>query len=140
MSHLLPSLLQAKAKAKVWYVAPFIFIRSFLIHTMDESPTLVLVKIEEDTKMGNPNASSAIPDTNMVSFLFLADIVDIADEIIACIAQMSINDKVEIVVNKDPTAGNIVEGHKIASKVKKTKGKENLVSSTQLFASRSPHN
>ncbi|KAK0215924.1 hypothetical protein EDD85DRAFT_798551 [Armillaria nabsnona] len=79
----------------------------------DEPAMIVLVGIKEDTVMGNADASSANPDTDTVSISFLAAI-------------MSIDDKVEIVVNKDLTAGNIVEGHKVTPKFKKSKAKENI--------------
>ncbi|KAK0216723.1 hypothetical protein EDD85DRAFT_962124 [Armillaria nabsnona] len=91
----------------------------------DEPATIVLVGIEEDTMMGNADASSANPDTDTVSIPFLAAIMHTADEVIACIQQMSIDNEVEIIVNKDLTAGNIVEGHKVAPKFKKSKVKEN---------------
>lgn len=58
---------------------------------------------------------------------FLAAIVCTADEVIARIQQMSIDDEVKIIVNKDPTSGNIVDRHKVAPKFKKNKVKENAV-------------
>ncbi len=103
----------------------------------DEPATIVLVGIKEDTVMGNADASSANPDTDTVSIPFLAAIACTADEVIAHIQQMSIDDEVEIVVNKDPTTGNIVEGHKVAPKFKKNKAKENAVCLLN-YSSRSP--
>ncbi|KAK0454013.1 uncharacterized protein EV420DRAFT_1645243 [Desarmillaria tabescens] len=88
----------------------------------DEPPALVA--IEEDTVMGNADTPCTILDTDTVSISFLAAIVCTADEVIACLQQMSIDDEVEIMVNKDPSSGNIVEGHKVLPKFKKNKVKE----------------
>ncbi|KAK0446597.1 uncharacterized protein EV420DRAFT_1484028 [Desarmillaria tabescens] len=88
----------------------------------DEPPALVA--IEEDTVMGNADTPCTILDTDTVSISFLAAIARTADEVIARLQQMSIDDEVEIVVNKDPSSGNIVEGRKVLPKFKKNKVKE----------------
>ncbi|KAK0438681.1 uncharacterized protein EV420DRAFT_1486614 [Desarmillaria tabescens] len=88
----------------------------------DEPPALVA--IEEDTVMGNADTPCTILDTDTVSISFLAAIARTADEVIARLQQMSIDDEVEIVVNKDPSLGNIVEGCKVLPKFKKNKVKE----------------
>ncbi|KAK0479478.1 hypothetical protein IW261DRAFT_1564114 [Armillaria novae-zelandiae] len=54
-------------------------------------PASIVVAAEEDTVMGNLDASSAPPETD----------------------PMNIDDELEIIVNRDPSSGNIVEGHKI---------------------------
>ncbi|KAK0441731.1 uncharacterized protein EV420DRAFT_1649966 [Desarmillaria tabescens] len=88
----------------------------------DEPPALVA--IEEDTVMGNADTPCTILDTDTVSISFLAAIACTADEVIARLQQMSIDDEVEIMVNKDPSSGNIIEGRKVLPKFKKNKVKE----------------
>ncbi len=78
-----------------------------------------------------------LPQPTLTLIRYLAAIARTADEVIARIQQMSIDDEVQIVVNKDPTAGNIVEGHKVAPKFKKNKAKENVVCLLN-YSSRSP--
>ncbi|KAK0473306.1 hypothetical protein IW261DRAFT_1570082 [Armillaria novae-zelandiae] len=55
----------------------------------DEEASVIVAA--EDTVMGNLDASSAPPETDL----------------------MNINNELEIIVNRNPSSGNIVEGHKI---------------------------
>ncbi|KAK0454185.1 uncharacterized protein EV420DRAFT_1481626 [Desarmillaria tabescens] len=82
------------------------------IEDSSEEEASVIAAAEEDTVMGNPDASGASQETDLVLFPS-ATIHRKADTMIAHFQQMAIDDEVEIVVNCDPTAGNIVEGHKV---------------------------
>ncbi len=62
--------------------------------------------------MGNPDASNAPQKTDSVLFT-LATVRCKADTVISCFEQMNIDEVVEVIVNRNPTASNIVEGHKI---------------------------
>ncbi|KAK0464096.1 hypothetical protein IW261DRAFT_1575392 [Armillaria novae-zelandiae] len=72
----------------------------------------VITAAKEDTVMGNLDASSAPPETDPVLFN-PAGAHRVADTIISCFAQMNIDNELEIIVNRNPSSGNIVEGHKI---------------------------
>ncbi|KAK0229591.1 hypothetical protein EDD85DRAFT_794076 [Armillaria nabsnona] len=72
----------------------------------------VIAANEEDTVMGNPNASNALQETDSVLFT-LATVHCKADTVISHFEQMNIDEDVEVIVNRNPTAGHIVEGHKI---------------------------
>ncbi|SJL16825.1 uncharacterized protein ARMOST_20354 [Armillaria ostoyae] len=62
--------------------------------------------------MGNPDASSASPETDSV-LIPSATIHRKADTIISCFEQMNINKDIDVIVNCDLAASNIVEGHKV---------------------------
>ncbi len=62
--------------------------------------------------MGNPDASNALQETDSVLFT-LATVRCKADTVISQFEQMNIDEDVDVIVNRDPTSGNIVEGHKI---------------------------
>ncbi len=62
--------------------------------------------------MGNPDASNAPQETDSVLFT-LATVCHKADTIISRFEQMNIGKDVNVIVNRDPSSGNIIEGHKI---------------------------
>ncbi len=62
--------------------------------------------------MGNPDASNVPQETDSVLFT-LATVRRKADTVISRFEQMNIDEDVDVIVNRDPTSGNIVEGHKI---------------------------
>ncbi|SJL15890.1 uncharacterized protein ARMOST_19398 [Armillaria ostoyae] len=85
--------------------------RAIIKDSSDEEASVVAAT-EEDTIMGNPDASSAPPETDPV-LIPSAAIRRKADTVILCFEQMNIDEDVDVIVNRDPTAGNIVEGHKV---------------------------
>ncbi len=62
--------------------------------------------------MGNHDASNVLQETDSVLFT-LATVRRKADTIISHFEQMNIDEDVKVIVNRDPTASNIVEGYKI---------------------------
>ncbi|SJK98296.1 uncharacterized protein ARMOST_01560 [Armillaria ostoyae] len=85
--------------------------RAIIEDSSDEEASIVTAT-EEDTIMGNPDASSAPPETDPV-LIPSAAIRRKADTVISRFEQMNIDEDVDVIVNRDPTAGNIVEGHKV---------------------------
>ncbi|SJL08052.1 uncharacterized protein ARMOST_11411 [Armillaria ostoyae] len=85
--------------------------RAIIEDSSDEEASIVAAT-EEDTIMGNPDASSAPPETDPV-LIPSAAIRHKADTVISRFEQMNIDEDVDVIVNRDPTAGNIVEGHKV---------------------------
>ncbi|SJL18291.1 uncharacterized protein ARMOST_21877 [Armillaria ostoyae] len=85
--------------------------RAIIEDSSDEEASVVAAT-EEDTIMGNPDASSAPPETDLV-LIPSAAIRRKADTVISRFEQMNIDEDVDVIVNRDPTAGNIVEGHKV---------------------------
>ncbi|SJL14204.1 uncharacterized protein ARMOST_17659 [Armillaria ostoyae] len=85
--------------------------RAIIEDSSDEDASVVAAT-EEDTIMGNPDASSAPPETDPV-LIPSAAIRRKADTVISRFEQMNIDEDVDVIVNRDPTAGNIVEGHKV---------------------------
>ncbi|SJL19014.1 uncharacterized protein ARMOST_22619 [Armillaria ostoyae] len=85
--------------------------RAIIEDSSDEEASVVAAT-EEDTIMGNPDASSAPPETDPV-LIPSAAIRRKADTVISRFEQMNIDEDVDVIVNRDPTAGNIVEGHKV---------------------------
>ncbi|SJL11284.1 uncharacterized protein ARMOST_14687 [Armillaria ostoyae] len=85
--------------------------RAIIEDSSDEDASIVAAT-EEDTIMGNPDASSAPPETDPV-LIPSAAIRRKADTVISRFEQMNIDEDVDVIVNRDPTAGNIVEGHKV---------------------------
>ncbi|PBK82034.1 hypothetical protein ARMGADRAFT_1038919 [Armillaria gallica] len=77
----------------------------------DEEASIVAAT-EEDMVMGNPDASNAPQETDLVLFT-LATVRHKADTVISRFEQMNIDEDVDVIVNCDPTSGNIIEGHKI---------------------------
>ncbi|SJL15886.1 uncharacterized protein ARMOST_19394 [Armillaria ostoyae] len=86
-------------------------LRAIIEDSSDEEASVVAAT-EEDTIMGNPDASSTPPETDPV-LIPSAAICRKADTIILCFEQMNIDKDVDVIVNRDPTASNIVEGHKV---------------------------
>ncbi|PBK59875.1 hypothetical protein ARMSODRAFT_1027012 [Armillaria solidipes] len=62
---------------------------------------------------GNPDASSAPPETDSV-FIPSATIHRKADTIISHFERMNIDEDANVIVNRDLSAGNIVKGHKVS--------------------------
>ncbi|SJL18988.1 uncharacterized protein ARMOST_22602 [Armillaria ostoyae] len=85
--------------------------RAIIKDSSDEEASVVAAT-EEDMIMGNPDASSAAPETDLV-LIPSAAIRRKADTVISRFEQMNIDEDVDVIVNRDPTAGNIVEGHKV---------------------------
>ncbi|SJL19028.1 uncharacterized protein ARMOST_22635 [Armillaria ostoyae] len=85
--------------------------RAIIEDSSDEEASVVAAT-EEDTIMGNPDASSAPPETDPV-LIPSAAIRRKADTVISRFEQMNIDEDVDVIVNRDPTASNIVEGHKV---------------------------
>ncbi|SJL06238.1 uncharacterized protein ARMOST_09574 [Armillaria ostoyae] len=85
--------------------------RAIIEDSSDEEASVVAAT-EEDTIMGNPDASSAPPETDPV-LIPSAAIRRKADTVISRFEQMNIDEDVDVIVNRDPTAGNIVDGHKV---------------------------
>ncbi|SJL17224.1 uncharacterized protein ARMOST_20770 [Armillaria ostoyae] len=85
--------------------------RAIIEDSSDEEASVVAAT-EEDTIMGNPDASSTPPETDPV-LIPSAAIRRKADTVISRFEQMNIDEDVDVIVNRDPTAGNIVEGHKV---------------------------
>ncbi|SJL18293.1 uncharacterized protein ARMOST_21879 [Armillaria ostoyae] len=83
-----------------------------IIEDSSNEEASVVAATEEDTIMGNPDASSAPPETDPV-LIPSAAIRRKADTVISRFEQMNIDEDVDVIVNRDPTAGNIVEGHKV---------------------------
>ncbi|SJL18077.1 uncharacterized protein ARMOST_21649 [Armillaria ostoyae] len=83
-----------------------------IIEDLSDEEASVVAATEEDTIMGNPDASSAPPETDPV-LIPSAAIHRKADTVISRFEQMNIDEDVDVIVNRDPTAGNIVEGHKV---------------------------
>ncbi|SJL16093.1 uncharacterized protein ARMOST_22520 [Armillaria ostoyae] len=85
--------------------------RAIIEDSSDEEASIVAAT-EEDTIMGNPDASSAPPETDPV-LIPSAAIRRKADTVISRFEQMNIDKDIDVIVNCDPAAGNIVEGHKV---------------------------
>ncbi|SJL16069.1 uncharacterized protein ARMOST_19585 [Armillaria ostoyae] len=83
-----------------------------IIEDLSDEEASVVAATEEDMIMGNPDASSAPPETDPV-LISSAAICRKADTVISRFEQMNIDEDVDVIVNCDPTAGNIVEGHKV---------------------------
>ncbi|SJL12082.1 uncharacterized protein ARMOST_15503 [Armillaria ostoyae] len=83
-----------------------------IIEDLSDEEASIIAATEEDTVMGNPDASSAPPETDPV-LIPSAAIRRKADTVISRFEQMNIDEDVDVIVNRDPTAGNIVEGHKV---------------------------
>ncbi|SJL18151.1 uncharacterized protein ARMOST_21725 [Armillaria ostoyae] len=83
-----------------------------IIEDLSDEEASIVAATEEDTIMGNPDASSAPPETDPV-LIPSAAIRRKADTVISHFEQMNINEDVDVIVNRDPTAGNIVKGHKV---------------------------
>ncbi|KAK0211355.1 hypothetical protein DFS33DRAFT_1379320 [Desarmillaria ectypa] len=75
--------------------------KTAVIEDSSDEEARVIAATEEDTVMGNPDASSALPEAD----------------------SMAIDEDVEIIVNRDPAAGNVVEGHKAAQAAQREKRK-----------------
>ncbi|SJL04174.1 uncharacterized protein ARMOST_07534 [Armillaria ostoyae] len=84
-----------------------------IIEDLSDEEASVITATEEDTVMGNPDASSALPETDSV-LIPSATIHRKADTVISRFEQMNIDEDVNVIVNRNPTAGNIVEGHKVS--------------------------
>ncbi len=83
-----------------------------IIEDSSNEEASIVAANEEDMVMGNPDASNAPQETDSVLFT-LATVCRKADTVISRFEQMNINEVIEVIVNCNPTAGNIVEGHKI---------------------------
>ncbi|SJL11779.1 uncharacterized protein ARMOST_15188 [Armillaria ostoyae] len=84
-----------------------------IIEDSSDEEASIIAATEEDTIMGNPDASSVPPETDSVLFP-LATVRRKADTIILRFEQMNIDEEAEVIVNHDPAAGHIVEGHKVS--------------------------
>ncbi|SJL18334.1 uncharacterized protein ARMOST_21920 [Armillaria ostoyae] len=76
--------------------------RAIIEDSSDEEASVVAAT-EEDTIMGNPDASSAPPETDPV-LIPSAAIRRKADTVISRFEQMNIDEDVDVIVNRDPTA------------------------------------
>ncbi|SJL14308.1 uncharacterized protein ARMOST_17764 [Armillaria ostoyae] len=85
--------------------------RAIIKDSSDEEAS-VIAATEEDTIMGNPDASSAPPETDPV-LIPSATIHRKADTIILRFEQMNIDKDINVIINHDPAASNIVKGHKV---------------------------
>ncbi|PBK94520.1 hypothetical protein ARMGADRAFT_1029596 [Armillaria gallica] len=65
-----------------------------IIEDLSNKEASVVAATKEDTVMSNPDASNVPQETDLFE-------------------QMNINEDVNVIVNRDPTSSNIVEGHKI---------------------------
>ncbi|SJL17286.1 uncharacterized protein ARMOST_20833 [Armillaria ostoyae] len=86
-------------------------LRAIIEDSSDEEASIVAAT-EEDTIMGNPDASSAPPETDSV-LIPSATIHHKVDAVISCFEQMNIDEDIDVIVNHNLTAGNIIEGHKV---------------------------
>ncbi|SJL14285.1 uncharacterized protein ARMOST_17741 [Armillaria ostoyae] len=83
-----------------------------IIEDSSNEEASIVAATEEDTVMGNPDAPSAPLETDSV-LIPSATIHCKADTVILCFEQMNIDEDIDVIVNRDPAAGNIVEGHKV---------------------------
>ncbi|KAK0214634.1 hypothetical protein EDD85DRAFT_798901 [Armillaria nabsnona] len=86
--------------------------KAAIVEDLSDKEASVVVATEEDTVMGNPDASNALQETDSVLFT-LATVRHKADTVISRFEQMNIDEDVDIIVNRDPTSSDIVEGHRI---------------------------